>query len=76
HPAPDSSSCARDDVDVAALRTTALAATSAPVRIHSLTDIDTTGLLTSVLQAKPHEVWIIRPDATSPPSWTDPTPPP
>jgi 3-(3-hydroxy-phenyl)propionate hydroxylase len=52
-----------DDVDVAALRTTALAATSAPVRIYSLTDIDTTGLLTSVLQAKPHEVWIIRPDA-------------
>ncbi|UYP18602.1 FAD-dependent monooxygenase [Rhodococcus sp. Z13] len=52
-----------DDVDPALLRDIALTATSAPLRIHALPEIDHTGLLASVLEAKPHEVWIVRPDA-------------
>lgn len=52
-----------EDVDVAALRTTALAAVHAPLRIHALAGIDSTGILSDVLDAKPNEVWIIRPDA-------------
>lgn len=50
-------------VDVGDVRTAALAATHAPVRIHRIADIDKEGVLTGVLKPKAGEVWIVRPDA-------------
>lgn len=51
------------DVDATTLRTLALDATSAPVRIHAIGDIDATGALAESLSAAAHEVWVVRPDA-------------
>ncbi|HEX5995242.1 MAG TPA: FAD-dependent monooxygenase [Jiangellales bacterium] len=38
------------------------AATSAPLRVLSIADIDPTGLLAEALEARPGEAWVIRPD--------------
>ena len=38
-------------------------ANSAPTRVLSLPDIDVTGALTAALDARPGDVWLIRPDA-------------
>ncbi|MFC9515459.1 FAD-dependent monooxygenase [Nocardiaceae bacterium NPDC056970] len=51
------------DVDPAEVRRIALAATHAPIRLHALSDVDTSGLLTAATQAEPNEVWVVRPDA-------------
>ncbi|WP_430334744.1 FAD-dependent monooxygenase [Rhodococcus sp. ACT016] len=50
-------------VDPAEIRRIALAATSAPIRLHALADVDTSGLLTAATKAEPNEVWVVRPDA-------------
>ncbi|MFF2027314.1 hypothetical protein ACFVW2_36780, partial [Streptomyces sp. NPDC058171] len=44
-------------------RTAALGAVHTPIRLVRLSEIDTTGVLTAALDAKPGEVWVIRPDA-------------
>jgi 3-(3-hydroxy-phenyl)propionate hydroxylase len=50
------------DADDAA-REASRGATPAPTRVLSLPDIDVTGALTAALDARPGEVWLIRPDA-------------
>ena len=52
-----------DGVDVDEMRTAALGAVHTPIRLVRLSEIDTTGVLTATLDAKPGEVWVIRPDA-------------
>ncbi|MGW5151104.1 FAD-dependent monooxygenase [Rhodococcus koreensis] len=52
-----------DGVDAAEIRTAALGAVHTPIRRVRLSEIDTTGVLTAALDAKPGEVWVIRPDA-------------
>ncbi|MDT2005081.1 pentachlorophenol monooxygenase [Rhodococcus opacus] len=52
-----------DDVDVDEIRAAALDAVHTPIRLVRLSEIDTTGVLTAALGAKPGEVWVIRPDA-------------
>ncbi|MEN0134684.1 MAG: pentachlorophenol monooxygenase, partial [Rhodococcus sp. (in: high G+C Gram-positive bacteria)] len=52
-----------DDVDVDAIRGAALAAVHTPIRLARLSEIDGTGVLTAALDAKPGEVWVVRPDA-------------
>ena len=54
---------AGDGVDVDAIRSAALAAVHTPIRLVRLSEIDGTGVLTAALDAKPGEVWVIRPDA-------------
>jgi 3-(3-hydroxy-phenyl)propionate hydroxylase len=41
----------------------ATAAVDGPVQVHELAAIDTTGALATALDARPGEVWVIRPDA-------------
>lgn len=50
-------------VDSTAIRTIALAATHAPIRLHALAAVDTSGLFTAATQAEENEVWVVRPDA-------------
>ncbi|MGW3485133.1 FAD-dependent monooxygenase [Rhodococcus indonesiensis] len=50
-------------VDPESVRTLALGATRAPVRIHGIDDLDPSAALAESLSAAPHEVWVIRPDA-------------
>ncbi|RVW07284.1 pentachlorophenol monooxygenase [Prescottella agglutinans] len=50
-------------VDPADVRQIALAATHAPIRLHALADVDTSGLLTAATNAEENEVWVVRPDA-------------
>lgn len=50
-------------VDPTGVRQVALSATHAPIRIHSLDDVDASGLLTAATKATENEVWIVRPDA-------------
>ncbi|MHA4854872.1 FAD-dependent monooxygenase [Rhodococcus sp. MSC1_016] len=52
-----------DGVDVDEIRAAALDAVHTPIRLIRLSEIDTTGVLTAALDAKPGEVWVIRPDA-------------
>jgi pentachlorophenol monooxygenase/3-(3-hydroxy-phenyl)propionate hydroxylase len=52
---------AAEGVDAGTVLATAREATSAPVRLLRLADIDTTGV--QALAAKPGELWIVRPDA-------------
>ncbi|WP_192582179.1 FAD-dependent monooxygenase, partial [Rhodococcus wratislaviensis] len=52
-----------DGVDATEIRTAALGAVHTPIRLVRLSEIDTTGVLTAALDAKPGEVWVIRPDA-------------
>ncbi|NDK92077.1 FAD-dependent oxidoreductase [Gordonia desulfuricans] len=49
-------------VDLEGLRASLLDAVRAPVRVHRLADIDVDGRLTENLDARAHEVWIVRPD--------------
>ncbi|HMN20517.1 MAG TPA: FAD-dependent monooxygenase [Ottowia sp.] len=50
-------------VDVASLGEQVQGATSAPLRILRIADIDCEGALQQALQARPNEVWVVRPDA-------------
>lgn len=52
-----------DGVDVDEIRSAALAVVHTPIRLVRLSEIDGTGVLTAALDAKPGEVWVIRPDA-------------
>ncbi|RZK69816.1 MAG: pentachlorophenol monooxygenase, partial [Rhodococcus sp. (in: high G+C Gram-positive bacteria)] len=52
-----------DGVDVDEIRSAALGAVHTPIRLVRLSEIDSTGVLTAALDAKPGEVWVIRPDA-------------
>ncbi|NHU42822.1 FAD-dependent monooxygenase [Rhodococcus sp. A14] len=52
-----------DGVDVDEIRSAALAAVHTPIRLVRLSEIDSTGVLTAAVDAKPGEVWVIRPDA-------------
>jgi pentachlorophenol monooxygenase/3-(3-hydroxy-phenyl)propionate hydroxylase len=51
-----------EGVDIDAVRQAAQAASPAPTRVLSLTDIDRTGFLATALDARSREVWVIRPD--------------
>jgi pentachlorophenol monooxygenase/3-(3-hydroxy-phenyl)propionate hydroxylase len=48
-------------------------AVAAPVRVLELAAIDTTGALTKALDARPGEVWVVRPDAHAAAVLTHPT---
>ncbi|MFT3776722.1 MAG: FAD-dependent monooxygenase [Ottowia sp.] len=50
-------------VDLARLRETTQGAIAAPLRILRIADIDAEGALQQALQARPSEVWVVRPDA-------------
>ena len=50
-------------VDLQMLREQAQNATSAPLRVLRIADIDAEGALQQALQARPDEVWVVRPDA-------------
>ena len=50
-------------VDLQILREQAQNATSAPLRVLRIADIDAEGALQQALQAGPDEVWVVRPDA-------------
>ena len=54
---------AGEDIDDSAVLHVARQATSAPVRLLPLAEIDPTGELGKALGAKPGEVWVVRPDA-------------
>ncbi len=54
---------AADGVDHDAVRHAACQATTAPVRLLRLKDVDHTGALCEALAVRPGELWIIRPDA-------------
>ncbi len=52
-----------DPVDVEpAARAAGAAAGGAPVAVHAMTDLSPDGTLTKVLDARPGEVWLVRPD--------------
>ncbi len=53
---------AGDAVDLDRLRSTVLDAVRAPVRLHRLSAIDVDGKIARSLDARAHEVWIVRPD--------------
>lgn len=50
-------------VDLDALRASLEGATAAPLRYLRIADIDAEGCLQQALQARPQEVWLVRPDA-------------
>ncbi|TMR98434.1 FAD-dependent monooxygenase [Nonomuraea basaltis] len=65
---------AGERVDADAVHAAAQRATSAPVRVERITDIDHDSALATVLAAHPDELWIIRPDAHVAAVLTDPGP--
>jgi pentachlorophenol monooxygenase/3-(3-hydroxy-phenyl)propionate hydroxylase len=60
--------------DIEAARAAA-GAIAAPVRVLELAEIDTTGALTKALNARPGELWVVRPDAHAAAVLTHPTAP-
>ena len=52
-----------DDTEWSRATESSRRATDVPTRTLSLSDIDVTGALTAALDARPKEVWLIRPDA-------------
>jgi 3-(3-hydroxy-phenyl)propionate hydroxylase len=65
---------AAESVHREAVQAAARQATSAPVRLLSLVDIDETGALSQALAARPGEVWVVRPDAHIAAVLADPRP--
>lgn len=53
---------AADGVDVDGARSALAEATHAPTAVRSLADVDSAGALTRALDARPGELWIVRPD--------------
>lgn len=54
---------AGDEVDMKQLQAQVQGATPVPTRVLRIADIDREGALQHALQSRPHEVWVIRPDA-------------